>query len=274
VAPLLSALQSLLPGIVSGWFDTLSQNASWLWGFVVAFSVLFWLKARLLKATRCRAEAAWRKLRRGTEPPRWVPTGTFRFRSAARSTVRTAWRWTLAFAAFLAILGLLLVAVDRGAFYARAMTGGLCDASASRDPGKTTVRVDIADPCAATGILLEKGRRYRIAVSADPWLDGDLAASPDRMVAPPWYLAAAVPVRRHLGEPWTRLMGRVGAAGNDTFAVGTGLGDFEAKSSGELFLYVNDAVFGILPGDLWALPYTWGPGRNQGSAEVRVTRLD
>jgi uncharacterized protein (DUF2235 family) len=274
VAPLLSALQSLLPGIVSGWFETLSQNASSLWGFVVAFSVLFWLKARLLTATRCRAEAAWRKLRRGGQPPRWHPTGIFRFRSAARSTARTTWRWVLAVAAFLAILGIFLVAVDRGVFFVRAMTGGLCEASVSGDPGKTTVLVDIADPCGATGILLEKGHRYRIAVTADRWRDGALEASPDQMVSPPWYLAAAVPVRRHLGEPWMRLMGRVGAAGNDTFAVGAGLGDFEARTSGELFLYVNDAVFGILPGDLWALPYTWAPGPNQGSAEVTVTPLD
>ena len=271
VAPLLSAFQSLLPGIVSGWFDTLSQNASWLWGFVVAFSVLFWLKARLLTATRCRAEAAWRQLRRGIEPPRWTPTGRLRFGGAARSKVRTAWRWTLAFAAFVAILGLILVAVDRGAFYARAITGGLCEASAPRNPGKTTARVDIANPCGATGILLEKGHRYRIAVAADPWLDGEREASPDRMASPPWYLAAAVPLRRHLGEPWMRLMGRVGAAGNDTFAVGTGLREFEARSSGELFLYVNDAVFGLLPGDLWALPYTWAPGPNRGSAEITVT---
>jgi len=268
VAPLLSAVQSLLPDIVSGWFDTLSQNASWLWGFVVAFSVLFWLKARLLTATRCRAEAAWRKLRRGKEPPEWNPTRTFRFRSAARSKARTAWRWTLAFATFLAILGLILVAVDRSLMHARAVTGGLCEASASTDPHRTTARIDIANPCAATGILLEKGHHYRIAVTPDPWLDGELEASPEQMTSPPWYLAAAVPVRRHLGEPWTRLMGRIG------FAVRNGVEDFKARSTGELFLYVNDAVFGILPGDLWSLPYTWELGRNQGSAQIVVTRLD
>jgi hypothetical protein len=241
---------------------------------VAAFAVLFWLKARLLTATRCRAEAAWRKLRRGKEPPEWLPTRTFHFRSAARSKARTAWRWALAFATFLGILGLILVALDRSVMHVRAVTGGLCEASASPDPHKTTAPIDIADPCAATGILLEKGHRYRITLSADRWRDGELEASPDQMASPPWYLAAAVPVRRHLAEPWTRLMGRVGEAGNDTFAVGAGPKDFEARSTGELFLYVNDAVFGILPGDLWSLPYTWELGRNRGAAEVTLTRLD
>lgn len=276
VAPLLSAVQSVLPDIFSGWFQALGQNAAWLWGFALVFTVLFWLKARLLAATQCHAEAAWRKLRQQgrREPPAWHPTRTFRFRSAARSKARTAWKWTLAFATFLAILGLILLAVDRSVMHARAVTGGLCDGSGTLDPGKITARIDIANPCAATGILLTKGGRYRIAVTADRWLDGKLEASPDQMASPPWYLTAAVPVRRHLGEPWTRLMGRVGKTGNDTFAVGTGLENFRARSTGELFLYVNDAVFGILPGDLWSLPYTWESGPNQGSAEIAVTRLD
>ena len=56
-------------------------------------------------------------------------------------------------------------------------------------------------------------------------------------------------------------------------AVGAGLKEFRSRSTGELFVYVNDAVFGLLPGQGWALPYTWKLGPNQGSAEITVTRL-
>jgi hypothetical protein len=48
----------------------------------------------------------------------------------------------------------------------------------------------------------------------------------------------------------------------------------QAKSTGELFRYVNDAVFGLLPGDIWSLPCTWEPGRNQGTAQISVTRKE
>ena len=50
VDPVLSAVQSLLPGIAGGWFEALRQNASWLWGFLLAFLVLFRIKAMLLAA--------------------------------------------------------------------------------------------------------------------------------------------------------------------------------------------------------------------------------
>ena len=53
----------------------------------------------------------------------------------------------------------------------------------------------------------------------------------------PW-----VPLRRHLSEPWFKLMGRIDDAGNEIFAIGSGPTTYKAKSDGELFLYVNDVV--------------------------------
>ncbi|HEX6363664.1 MAG TPA: hypothetical protein VFZ93_11940, partial [Albitalea sp.] len=109
-------------------------------------------------------------------------------------------------------------------------------------------------------------------------------------------MAAAVPLRRHPTEPWFRPIARIGVTGNDTYALrgqpqtaplqdrceaarapappgcpaGDGAGSmaevFEseivARSSGPLFLYVNDAV--RLP---FAAPFH---ANNAGCARVEV----
>ena len=84
--------------------------------------------------------------------------------------------------------------------------------------------------------------------------------------------ASFTAVRRHISEPWLKLMGRVGQAGSETFVIGSGPTEYQAKSNGELFLYVNDAVFG-LPGRYWALPYFWSSGKNKGTGTVTVSSV-
>lgn len=51
--------------------------------------------------------------------------------------------------------------------------------------------------------------------------------------------------------------------------IGAGLEEYGPRSSGELFLYVNDAVFGFLPD--WAWPYRWEIGRNQGEGTITLS---
>lgn len=63
VDPLLQWAIDALPGFAARWFYALSQNPVWLWGYVLVFSVLFWLKGRWLSKTQEYAMAAWAKLR-------------------------------------------------------------------------------------------------------------------------------------------------------------------------------------------------------------------
>ena len=67
------------------------------------------------------------------------------------------------------------------------------------------------------------------------------------------------------------MMGRVGETAMETFAIGSGMAAYKAKTDGELFLYVNDAVIGLAPGRHWAQPYHWSWGRNKGTAHVTVS---
>jgi hypothetical protein len=101
-------------------------------------------------------------------------------------------------------------------------------------------------------------------------------------------MTAGVPLRRRLTQPWFKPMARIGTIGTDDYALDpkpslpqpethtskgekclTAPGAFSftseivARSSGELFLYVNDAVFP---------PFFnhWFYRNNEGSARVTV----
>src|SRR5262249_33101187 len=126
--------------------------------------------------------------------------------------------------------------------------------------------------CSPTGLKLAKGGTYRLRFTipaGDPWIDKKIPAGPKGVHPDDVTLAmtAGVPLRRRLTQPWFKPMARISNVGNDDYALnpkpslpereirasrGTKLpppGDisFEseivARSSGELFLYVNDAVF-------------------------------
>ena len=165
-----------------------------------------------------------------------------------------------------------LFAADRTVLLLRDSAGTLCARSNETAPvGETSaVRFDVANPCFATGIKLRKGDVYRFEVGRDVWHDGPWKAGAEGLRKVPFKLVIAGPARRHVFQPWMKLMGRVGRTGTETLAIGSGLAAYQAQATGELFLYVNDAVIGLAPGRRWAWPYYWPPGKNRGKAHVRV----
>jgi hypothetical protein len=78
----------------------------------------------------------------------------------------------------------------------------------------------------------------------------------------------AIPLRRHVTKPWINLFARIGNDGNDNYVLSVGSNEITARSDGELFLYVNDAVFGVWP--QWDLSYIWQGGENVGSIAVTI----
>jgi uncharacterized protein (DUF2235 family) len=168
---------------------------------------------------------------------------------------------------------------------------------------------DTREACWNTGMQLRQGATYRIRISVPPsarWADESIAAGPNGFECPlqgaqAVLMAAAVPMRRHLTEPWFQPIARIGTTGNDTYVLqgdpstparldrcgpvagslppaaqgcpaGATIGPdaevFEsvvvARSSGPLFLYVNDAVpLPLLGKDFYA--------NNRGCARIDVT---
>ena len=99
-------------------------------------------------------------------------------------------------------------------------------------------------------------------------------------------LFAGLPLRRMLYRPWFRPIARIGAVGADEYpldpdtrpvpsdrmpaAADAGnelVAEINARRTGELFLYVNDAVLGVPP---FAGAFY---GNNGGRAQVEVARL-
>jgi hypothetical protein len=157
----------------------------------------------------------------------------------------------------------------------------------------------ISSPCFATGIRVSAGAKYRIEfVNPTNWRDGaiDLADFPDRVingerrprVATEGYgsseqtlpiltrvkLVVATPMRRILSADWLRPITRIGAHSHEEYVLGANSTMIEPQHSGELFLYVNDAVLGLpavfgLPG-LWDFFYR----NNVGGVTVKIRGIE
>jgi uncharacterized protein (DUF2235 family) len=139
-------------------------------------------------------------------------------------------------------------------------------------------RFPIDAMCWATGIELVQGERYVVKLTRDPpdvdWKDGsyikadafsveNIAGFEIAELDGFWTRArmyAGVPGRRVLSRPWFRPIARIGHKGADEYPIDPPdatplrktkdeevLATFRARRTGELFLYVNDAVIG-LPG--------------------------
>lgn len=271
IDPVLQLIINTLPDFVVAWVDALRQNPAWLWGFVILFGVLLLLRRFAAGETNAAATRAWSALLHSSIPPVWKPTFTSRLRGLAKTPFKTSAVWLGAFAAFVLILYLIIAVANGIAFHLRYTLGPLCDSSGALQTvsSPVTVNLDVMNACSATGINLEKGVTYRFVVPDVTLYDGDKhQANPNGIT--PVELFGFVPFRRHLGEPWFKLHGKIDNAGFETFPLGAGSFTYTARSNGELFLYVNDAVFGLLPA--WDLPYRWKRGRNTGTVSLTISK--
>ena len=144
------------------------------------------------------------------------------------------------------------------------------------------IRFNTLDLCKPTGIMVEKGARYRVQIREVPgarWTDDGIPVplggfSP--AAQPVWYhrilLGLAVPLRRETTQDWFRIVLRYGRVGGEEVFIEPDTDDYVIETpmkptrNGELFIFVNDAVIGI-PG-----LYNYFYQNNGGAAELVVTR--
>ena len=140
--------------------------------------------------------------------------------------------------------------------------------------------------CKGTGIWLEQGQKYRVKITApppdaaSPWKDGDVKVSTrgvdvsDLGLRDRFWQVVRWPLKRHLFVEPFKVIARVGSTGNDERVLepddNPKSNNLEAivtpKRSGELFLYVNEAV--------WAHDWDRYYQDNSGSAAIAVSRVD
>lgn len=235
--------------------------------------------------------------RRGVAP---TPV-SLRFARAVRTSPLAQWvydklRELVLPAVFLILsIGLILFAVNKATFEVADSMGAFCAKPGLGDPPEgerltgTPYLLHTADMCGDTGNWLQEGVRYEVEISiiaGDPWIDGDgnkdKACADTRGVATgsvAHYLGTLM--KRWWAEPYFKPIARVSRFGNDEYVLNavepvipgqcanTKLtAEIKPKASGELYVYVNDAVFG-LP---WVSDFFYR--HNHGSAEVKVRKVN
>jgi uncharacterized protein (DUF2235 family) len=274
IDPVIQLVIDSLPGFAAGWFEALRQNPEWLWILAGLFIVLFRLRIIAWRAMRQHAMSAWAELKGKGEVRQWHGSLTSKLRAVWNGGLGKAINWMSGSILFLVIAYLLFALVNGAVFHVRITFGTLCAASndASLIKDERAVTLDVSKACYASGIKLEPGKTYRFEVEPDYVEDGKGNwATPDGLVESSAVMHLFAPLRRHITSPWIKLYGRVDDGGNENFELGSGVTEYTARSEGELFLYVNDAVFGVLP--KWDYFYTSGTGTNSGEIAVKVTAV-
>jgi uncharacterized protein (DUF2235 family) len=266
-AAVLSALVALIPG--GGERPALLLAA----GVLAAAALLCWARNFFME----------RALRRGTErqaEPRG-PGLALADKLRHSPVAQRAWHLlsdrAIPFGFALLLLFAGVHALNRLGFMALNVAGQVCESE--REPTRLIVNEQrrtifaTSKGCHATGVYIEQGAAYEVQVyMLPPWKDGDipvdtLAGFSSSDADAPWYMAAFVPMRRYLDEQWFKPIAHVGEHSLSDHVL-AGRGQLRDRTrSGELFVFVNDAVIG--------LPRAWNYfyRNNSGEATVVIRKI-
>ena len=279
--PPIEAIGALLPAFADSWLTAFRQNPRTFTLLAILFLLLQRMNSRLKTDAARHGDASWTHVRdhlTGPAPPPSRPTPITRFRTSGAGALYRFWsRDVLPLIVMVLVLLVTLGAFGRLAFDFMSSLGYACTATPAAQlvEPRTGVNVQFATAtsCHATGVRLRAGERYAIDIKVDePWSDGEIKASPDGFSS--LRLLPFLPMRRLWKEPWFRPIGRIGATGNDFYPLGSNREnarvEFRARSDGELFVFVNDVVWGPPPFSWWDGAYRWDAGRNHGTATLTI----
>lgn len=177
------------------------------------------------------------------------------------------------------VLLLLVVVAIRAPFDIANIAGQVCDtAGAAGGALEVPLPLTSKNLCTATGIQIEEGKRYRVVFKLPekdqkPWMDRNIPVSspagftswsPVLSPAQRAIFTLSLPFRRKVDADWFVPIARIGRSGPD-LRLNSSRAQFTAPASGELFLFVNDA---ILP------PWQFFYDNNEGTATVTVSKVE
>jgi uncharacterized protein (DUF2235 family) len=292
VSDLVRFIGLFLPSFASTWVDGYARAPYW---FVVIASLLvflLWWSARIASRTSDLMGSIWRQTPAAPAglPANWI----YRLRSnPAYIGFHEGLKRKVAPAFFAAMFTYLALAIaSHVSFDILDVAGETCP-DHDTDPNipapqplkvgeSKVITFNTSDLCAATGVLLAaQGARYYVKVEAPPasWDNGvfniPIGGFSTKEPAA-WYqrvfLTMLLPLRRELLEDWFRIVLRYGRGGGEETTFEPDPSDpliqdnIKPTRTGELFIFVNDAVLGI-PG-LYGFPYR----HNGGTAQLTVKR--
>lgn len=266
-----------LPEMAAPWRDYYGARPRELVYLLAAIGALMLISSLIRARIRNQMREIWGRLMFHPVDPAPPPSVelTWLSRLRAHPSYQGAWavfRRKLLPAGFAVVLVVLVAgAINRGSFEAANLSGALCQAhersSLQSVPPEQVVSRTFAtrEFCSATGLLLEAGQSYRLTVQRfdmtadlkEVVADGTIVVPTQRgftftskLIEMPLtaraLFAVAAPFRRLWRANWYVPVAQIGAASVDQEAL---VRDtlITPRDGGELFLFVNDAIFPLAP---------------------------
>jgi hypothetical protein len=284
VNPIVNAAASFLPAVLEPWFVAFRNAPGFVLIGAIAIGALMFWGTSLQQSIRDVSRVAWHSPNGYTNLSGWRAT-VYRVRRLgiykAGFYLLTHWVfptaimfwlfWWLAFGTA-NTLGLVCRGTG-GVEVGTAIEGNQVSLATAEKP----FVMETANVCNATGMKVTQGATYRIKlIVANPWKDDQIGTTPNGFDhhRAAWLQLLGAPYRRLIWSNWFATILRVGGTGLEEHLPrfeeqeGAWTATFEPRSSGEVFLYVNDAVVS-LP---WIYDFFYW--NNHGTAEVKLEKLE
>jgi uncharacterized protein (DUF2235 family) len=272
--PLIDGLGHVLPSFASYWIDAFKAGPERLAAGLVLLAVILHRGAVLKAAQHDCMRAIWLDPKTHAADPSgaiyWL-----RSQPLYQAFFYLLKNWVLP-SFFMVVIGYgLFIPISRVAFGVADATGLVCGEpkdNANKGGFKTL------DICTSTGQSVTKGTTYAVTLTVgEAWDDGGIATGPNgfgldntgRMQK------LGLPLRRLVADNWFATVLRVGRFGYDEYVLNfvpdaaippkSYTATFKARSNGEVFVFVNDAVVG-LP---WAYDFFYRHN-NHGTATIAL----
>jgi uncharacterized protein (DUF2235 family) len=273
--PLIALAGAFLPSMLSPWLTAYRAAPGYFVLGALIVAVLLWLGGWLQGRIRDYMRAIWT---RRPFPAKWWEGLAYGFRTNPLYRIFFYWLKHQGLPSVFAILIAVIIAalVSQVSFRTADALGAFCGgAGTPADIFKTS------DFCKPTGVSVVRGEDYRVVLEVkDDWSDSSIATDPHgfgfKKMSPIMYLG--LPFRRVVFSSWFVPVLRVGRKGGeehvlDLKPVNPGEGKlyearFTPQSDGEVFLFVNDAV--------WGLPtfYANFYANNKGTASIKIEHVN
>jgi uncharacterized protein (DUF2235 family) len=274
VNPIVNAAASFLPGALEPWFVAFRNVPGFVLIDTVAIGVLLLCGKNLQQTVRDVARVAWHAPGSHIKLTGW------------RAAVYQLRRYGIYPATFYVLTHWIIPAIIMWwlfwwlAFGTANTLGLICrgtDGVEVENSATAASVMDTATACNATGLKVSQGETYRIRLTIrKPWMDADIPTNPngfDHHQAA-WLQLVGAPYRRLIWSNWFATILRVGGPGLEEHLLqfeekeGAWTTTFEPRSSGEVFLYVNDTVI--------SLPWIYDLfyRNNRGTAEIRLEKRE
>lgn len=279
----ISSIGTFLPDFLSPWLKAYQSHPALFLLIMFLFVAILYLGGRL-------QGKLFDQMRRifNQPGPAKVRSGLI-YRVRSNQRLKKSLKWLKEKLIPALILIIILMFIPRGLFAIIDASGLTCtptpaDLKSYLVKGESrTKNFDSKSLCWPSGVEVEAGKHYKITLvinQHDQWLDRKTPARVSGVEKKDlsFFMYLALPLRRHLMEPWFKPIARIGLSGRDDYPLNpeewSGSTDnqliavIEAHRSGELFLFVNDAVLPV--------PNAWQGfyGNNPGTADVTIERLD